>query len=141
MKIFQFRLCYGLLQIFIFKLRHFPTACTNQMMMGFILIRTFILRCISKLVFNNQSGINQQYDSIIKSGTAYTEFFFFRHVTIQHVYIEMSLYRINRIQYSITFGRFSMSVFADTPLVSVSPFLLHSLPCHYRSTSKDNLFV
>ena len=110
MKTFQFGFGYSLFQSFIFEFGNFSARSTYHVMVGFIVIRTLVLRSIAKLVLDNQSGINQEYDCVIKSSTTYTEFLFLSHIRIQHIYIEMSFYGIDSVEYSITLGCLPMPV-------------------------------
>ena len=59
MKTFYLRIHNSLFQILVFKLGHFSTRSTNYMMMRLIVVRTLILRSVTKLMFNHQPCINQ----------------------------------------------------------------------------------
>ena len=107
---FQFGFSNSLFQSIILKLCHCTTFHTNDMVVGFILIRSFVFRRTSKLMLDNQIGIHQQNDGVIKRRPTHTEFPIRFHVFIKHVDIKVSLYGINRIKNSISFGGLPMPV-------------------------------
>ena len=110
MKVLQPGLCDGLLQIVVFKFRNLAAAGANHVMVSLVLIRAFILGSVAKLVLDYQSGIHEQDNGIVESGTADAELLLFCHIAVQHVDVEMSFYRIYGIEYGIPFGRLPMSV-------------------------------
>ena len=109
-KAFQLGFTDRLLQPFILKLRHFATFHTDDMMVSFILVGSLVLRRTTELMLDNQVGIHQQDDGIIKRRPTHTEFPIRFHVFIKHVNIEVSLYGINGIKNSISFGSLPMPV-------------------------------
>ncbi len=62
MKRLEFGVYYGLLDGGVFKLRDLTARRTNQVMMSFHIVRTFVLRGIAKLVLNDQPGVNEKND-------------------------------------------------------------------------------
>lgn len=95
----------------------------------------------AELMFDHQPRINQEYDCIIKSSTTYTELFFFSHIGIEHIYIKMSLYGIDCIEYSITLGCLPMPVLLKIIRQNLFCFIFYILfhPV-IRSGFKVNLF-
>ena len=65
---------------------------------------------IAEQMLNNQFGIHQKNNRIIKRSPAYTEVFLIHHLAIEHINIKMPVYRIDCIEYGKTFGRLPMTV-------------------------------
>ena len=106
--------CYdSLFQQRILKLGYLTTFGANHVMMGFITECTLELGRIPELMLDNQVGIHQQDDGIIKRRPTHTEFPIRFHVFIKHVYIKVSLNGINRIKNSISFGSLPMPVLLE----------------------------
>ena len=101
-KAFHFGIDNGLFQVLVFELGNLSAHRTDNMVMRLVVVRTFILRSIAKLVLDDQPRIYQQDNRIVQGSTADPELFLVGHIDIQVVNVEMSLYRINRIQYTIS---------------------------------------
>ena len=99
-----------MLQLLVLKLRHPAALCTDLMMMGVAVITFFVLGGISELMFDDQTGIDEKYDGIVKGSAAHTEIFLIRHQRIECIYIEMSFNGVDGIKYGITFGSLTMPV-------------------------------
>ncbi len=138
MKPFQSGLSNRLFQRCIFKLDNLSAGSTNHVMVGFIIVRAFVLRSVTELMFDNQPCIYQQNDGIIESGTAHTELFLFSHIGIQHINIEMSLDGIDGIEYSVSFGCLPMPVF----LKIISQNLLYLISnCFFHPINRSGFKV
>ena len=100
----------GLLKVFVLKLDYFATLGTNHMMVGVAVVTLLILGGVAKLVLDNQPGIDEQNNGIVKRGAAYPKVLVVGHKRIKRVDIKMSVNGINRVEYGIAFGRLAMSV-------------------------------
>ena len=80
------------------------------MMVCLSIERLFVLRRVGELMFNNQLGINEQNNGVVESSSAHSEPLVVIHLGIEHIYIEVTIYRVNGIKYCKTFGGFTMSV-------------------------------
>ena len=66
MKFLQLRVGNGLFQILILEFRHFTAFHTYHVMMGFIIVRAFVLGRIAELMLNNQFCIDKKNDGILR---------------------------------------------------------------------------
>ena len=107
---FQLAVYNRLLQGFVLEFGHFAARSANHVVVCFVVVRTFVLRGVAELMLDYQSCIDKQDNRVVQRGAADPEFLFLRHIGIEHLDIEMSFDGINRIEYSIAFGRLAMSV-------------------------------
>ena len=110
MKFLQLRLVDGLTKFLVLEFGHLAAHRANHVMMGFIVVRAFVLGRIAELMFDDQLGIDQKYNGIVNRCPTYPEFAFIRHVIIQRIDVEMALDGINGIEYSKAFRCLSMPV-------------------------------
>ena len=61
-------------------------------------------------MLDNQTGVDKQNDGIVKCRTTDPEIFMIHHLRIEHIYVKMSVYRIDGVEYGITFGGLAMPV-------------------------------
>jgi hypothetical protein len=141
-KAFQFS-CYNrLFQQFILKFGYLSAFGANHVMMRFITECTLELGGIPELMLDNQIGIEQKNDGIVKRSPAYTKFSLGLHIIIERLDVEMTLDGINGIKYGITFGSFPMPVCLQI-LSQLLFYLISYVFFHISlySASKLNLFI
>ena len=100
----------GSLQVLILKFGHLTTLRTNHVMVRLVLVCPLVLRRAAEMMPDNQIGVHQQDEGIIKRSPTYAEVSLRLHVIVEHVYVKVPLDGINRIEYSISFGRFPVPV-------------------------------
>lgn len=100
----------GLPQFIILKLRHLTTLGTYLVMMRIAIVAFFVLGGGAKLVLDDQMGIHQKNNGIVKGSPADPEFFLVDHQRIKGIYIKMTVYGINGIKYGKAFGSLPMPV-------------------------------
>ena len=90
------------------ELYYFTCFNIDQMIVLAALVCSFELgNILSKLMFNNEITIQEQFNSIIKSGSAHPVIFIL-HKNIERLYIEMSQSRIYLIKNCISLRCFPM---------------------------------
>ena len=61
-------------------------------------------------MFDDQFGIEQQFDGVVEGGPADAEMLFVEHLLVQGFHVEMSLDGVDGVEYGVSFGSLTMSV-------------------------------
>ena len=104
------------------------------MVMRITVITFFVLGGISKLVFNNQSCIDEKDNSIVKSRAAYTEIFLVSHQRIKCIDVKMPINGIDSIEYGIALGSLAMPVRVEIFSEYLLYRIFHILTFHFGGT-------
>ena len=81
----------GSLQVLVLKFGHLTTLRTNHVMVRLVLVSPLVLRRAAELMPDNQIGVHQQDDGIIKRCPTYAEVSLRLHVIVEHVYVKVPL--------------------------------------------------
>src|SRR5699024_4645693 len=86
----------------------------------------------SELVLDNQPGIDEKDDGIVKSCPAHPEILLLHHPQIEHVNIEMAVNRIDSIEYGIAFRSLTMPVRCEIFREYLPYCLFHVFSFHHQ---------
>ena len=78
--------------------------------MGVHLVTSFVLRGVPELVFDDQFGIEQQFDGVVEGGPADAEMLLVEQLGMKGFHVEMSLDGVDGVEYGVSFGSLTMSV-------------------------------
>ena len=106
----QLRMLDSMLQFPVLEFDHLAALRAYLVVVRIAVIAFFVLRGIPELVLDNQTGVDEQYDSIVKRRAADPEIFLVCHKRVKRVDIEMPVYGINSVEYGIAFGSLTMPV-------------------------------
>lgn len=123
---------YGMLQLFILKLRHLAALRANKMMVSITVITFFILGRIAELMFNYQAGIDQKNDGIVQGSPTDAEVFLIGHQRIERVNIKVPFNGIDGFEYSVAFGSLAMPVRIQIFRQYLLHRIFHILTIHIR---------
>ena len=100
-----------MLYAWVAKLQHLACIGQDDVIVLLVLMRFFELgKVLSKLVFSNQIARKQYFDGVVQGSSRDTVVFILHH-HIQRFDVEMSVERVDFLEYGEAFGCFPMAMF------------------------------
>lgn len=119
----QFGGCDSTLQFLVVKLGHRAALGADLVMMRVAVVTFFVLGRVAKLVLDNQAGIDEQDDGVVKRSAAHAEILLVCHERIERFHVKMTVDGVDGIEYSVAFGSLAMPVRVEI----FGEYLLHCI--------------
>ena len=103
---------------------------TDLVVVGVAIVTFLVLRRGTELVLDDQPGIDEQDDGVVKGRTADTEFLVIGHQRIEGVDVKMAVDGVDGIEYSIAFGSLAMPVRVEIFREYLPNCIFHILTIH-----------
>ena len=126
----QFGILDSVAQLLVLKFRHLAALGADLVVVGVAIVTFLVLRRGTELVLDDQPGIDEQDDGVVKGRTADTEFLVIGHQRIKRIDVEMPVDGIDGIEYGVTFGCLAMPVRIEIFGEYLSDRIFHILTFH-----------